>query len=96
MERGLGLKETDQWKQRSHWDIEAFLTSSTAKIRGAKWLLFLFGEMQEFITLDTEHLTDTHSYARERYKDAIGDRDKDYWEGYLDALDAVYQAQKTR
>tara|TARA_R100001594_G_scaffold1169_1_gene4919 strand:- start:427 stop:585 length:159 start_codon:yes stop_codon:yes gene_type:complete len=52
--------------------------------------------MQEFITLDTEHLTDTHSYARERYKDAIGDRDKDYWEGYLDALEAVYQAQKTR
>jgi len=49
--------------------------------------------MQDLVTFDTEYLVDTYSYAREMYKSAIGDRDKDYWEGFLDGLDTIYKGQ---
>ena len=49
--------------------------------------------MKEYVTFEVAYLTDTYSYAREQYKSAIGDRDKDYWEGYLDGLDTMYKEQ---
>ena len=49
--------------------------------------------MKEYVTFEVEYLTNTYSYAREQYKNAIGDRDKDYWEGYLAGLDTMYKAQ---
>ena len=52
--------------------------------------------MKEYVTFEVDYLTDTYSYAREQYKNAIGDRDKDYWEGYLDALDTVYKGDISR
>ncbi len=50
--------------------------------------------MKEYVTLEEEYLIDTYSYAREQFKNAIGDRDKDYWEGFLDGLDSVYKGQE--
>tara|TARA_R100001530_G_scaffold127621_2_gene96908 strand:- start:4967 stop:5125 length:159 start_codon:yes stop_codon:yes gene_type:complete len=49
--------------------------------------------MKEYVTFDIEYLTETYEYAKQQYKDAIGDRDKDYWEGFLDGLDTMYKKQ---
>ena len=52
--------------------------------------------MKEYVTFEVAYLTDTYSYAKEQYKNSIGDRDKDYWEGYLDGLDTMYKKQVVR
>jgi len=55
--------------------------------------LYFLGLMKEYVTFDIEYLTETYEYAKQQYKDAIGDRDKDYWEGFLDGLDTMYKKQ---
>ena len=73
------------------------ITGRHIKLQGLPyWEPFYFLQtMKDSVTLDLDQLTDLYEYARDQYKFAIGDRDRDYWEGFLEALDAVYTSQPT-
>jgi len=55
-------------------------------------MILLFGsrsEMSEAVTLDVEVVIDEYEYARDQYKKAVGDQQKDFWDGYLAALESI-------
>jgi hypothetical protein len=45
--------------------------------------------MSEAVTLDVEVVLDEYKYARDQYKKAVGDQQKDFWDGYLAALEIL-------
>jgi len=42
---------------------------------------------EETITLNVEKLLEEYEYARSEYKKAIGDQQRDYWDGYMSAFE---------
>ena len=45
--------------------------------------------MSEAVTLDVEVVIDEYEYARVQYKKAVGNQQKDFWDGYLAALESL-------
>ena len=44
---------------------------------------------KEAVTLDVDVVLDEYDYARDQYKRAVGDQQKDFWDGYLAALEKL-------
>jgi hypothetical protein len=40
-------------------------------------------------SLSVEEIIEEYQHARDEYKRAVGDRDRDYWDGYLAGIEAV-------
>lgn len=45
--------------------------------------------MSEAVTLDVDLVLDEYEYARDQYKKAVGDQQKDFWDGYLAAFERL-------
>jgi hypothetical protein len=41
------------------------------------------------VTIDVEVILDEFDYARDQYKKAVGDQQKDFWDGYLAAIESL-------
>jgi len=41
------------------------------------------------LTINVAVILDEYDYAREQYKKAFGDQQKDYWDGYLAAIEKL-------
>lgn len=44
---------------------------------------------EALVSLDVEMIIEEYEYARDQYKKAFGDQQKDYWDGYLAALERL-------
>ena len=45
---------------------------------------------EETISLNVEDLIEEYEYARSEYKKSIGDQQRDYWDGYLAAIEKLF------
>lgn len=41
------------------------------------------------VTIDVDLILDEYDYARDQYKKAFGDQQKDFWDGYLAAIEKL-------
>lgn len=42
------------------------------------------------VSMSFEEVMEEYQHARNEYKRAVGDRDRDYWDGYLAGIEAVF------
>jgi cyclopropane fatty-acyl-phospholipid synthase-like methyltransferase len=54
---------------------------------GAKVMLKTY---EETISLNVEELIEEYEYAQSEYKKSIGDQQRDYWDGYLAAIEKLF------
>ena len=43
----------------------------------------------DILTLEVGVLIEEYEYARSEYKNAIGDQQRDFWDGYLAAIEKI-------
>jgi hypothetical protein len=45
--------------------------------------------MSEFV-IPEDLVIEAYQYAQQEYRKAIGERDKDYWDGYAEAIEELF------
>ena len=44
---------------------------------------------QDVFIIETDELIEEYEYARDQYKRAVGDQQKDFWDGYLAGIEKL-------
>ena len=44
---------------------------------------------QDVFIIETDELIEEYEYARDQYKKAVGDQQKDFWDGYLAGIEKL-------
>jgi len=65
------------------------LNTSTYTLSQSSGLLTMNNEIDETLCITTDHIIEEYEYARTEYKGSFRDSERDFWDGYMTAIEKL-------
>ena len=65
------------------------LNTSTYTLSQRSGLLTMNNEIDETLCIPTDHIIEEYEYARTEYKGSFRDSERDFWDGYMTAIEKL-------
>jgi hypothetical protein len=65
------------------------LNTSTYTLSQSSGLLTMNNEIDETLCISTDHIIEEYEYARTEYKGSFRDSERDFWDGYMTAIEKL-------